>query len=243
MYKRFQWRTKKINYEQPECIDEQELAVPNASDIRIRIIDKGRDHLTCKLQNERIMKQKKILLTVALSSFALLALLSCNKSTGTSAGATDSSAIFTATIAGVDWKADSVTARLRPEDHEHEKLITITGFSATRVITIELLDTAATPNDSTMTTRQYNAGYHGDAAFSYLADQTIVGRDTLWKYNGAGSTGQATVTSSNGETKRISGNFNFMARVFVINTNGVSTDSVAVTNGVFTNIPYLYKQH
>jgi len=43
--------------------------------------------------------------------------------------------------------------------------------------------------------------------------------------------------------KRISGTFSFEAKVLVIDSTGLLTDSVNVTSGVFNNIPYSYLKH
>jgi len=53
----------------------------------------------------------------------------------------------------------------------------------------------------------------------------------------------ANVTVSDGVNKRISGTFQFNARVLSIDSTGLAIDSVTVTAGVFKNIPYSYLKH
>jgi hypothetical protein len=101
------------------------------------------------------MKTIKVLLLALLFGNIIFLGSSCVKSASgsdTATGSADSSAVFTATINGVDWQADSVSAVLEqlyfPQDL---KLLIITGYSGTKRIIIECSDTSSVgSNDSTM---------------------------------------------------------------------------------------------
>ncbi|MDR3711485.1 MAG: DUF6252 family protein [Puia sp.] len=172
-------------------------------------------------------------------------LLSCRKDGVRSNPVTtvsDSSASFSATIGGVNWQTDSVTAVMGHEFPGYAKIITINGYTSGRVISISLRDTSFyTSNDSTLLTGQYIVNNHGmDAAFVYLSEKALVGRDSVWRIQGAAESGTATVTASDGIGKLISGTFNFTARVVTLDSINLGIDTLAVSNGVFKNIPYVY---
>src|ERR1700738_555051 len=101
------------------------------------------------------MKTRKFLLPAVLLGSACI-IFSCTKNGAGpgSAVTADTSAIFSATIGGVSWKTDTVSAVMLNSSHEgeqlREKLMTITGISANRTITIILKDaTSVTASDST----------------------------------------------------------------------------------------------
>jgi len=43
--------------------------------------------------------------------------------------------------------------------------------------------------------------------------------------------------------KKVSGTFNFTARVLTIDSTSLKVDSLVVSNGVFNNVPYVYLRH
>jgi hypothetical protein len=170
---------------------------------------------------------------------------SCKKSVvGTSATAsTDSSAAFSATIAGVTWNSDSVTAVLVNGRGPGDKWMTISGWSSARLISISLHDTS-TATDSTITIGQYLVDAGPEAAgFGYASDKILIGRDSIWSRSGVARSGQATVTALDAAKKSVSGTFNFTARIVVVDSLGLHADSVVVTNGLFKNIPYKVRHH
>ncbi len=176
---------------------------------------------------------------------ALNGLLSCRKENLNGSHTTfDSTAIFSATIDGTEWQTDSVSAFLVGDYRGRNKVMTLTGYTTNRVISISLLDTSKSGNDSTLAVQQYPLANWGNAsAFGYAADRIAYGRGTVWQQEGTGISGTADVTSSDSAAKRITGTFNFIARVLVIDSTGGVIDSVNVTNGVFKNIPYSYLKH
>ena len=176
----------------------------------------------------------------------LLFLFSCRKESGNPARITaDTSAIFSATVAGADWKTDSVSAVLVGESRDHDKIITITGYTRDRVITFSLRDTSAVgSNDSTISMKTYTVNnWDSEAAFGYLNGRIALGRDSVWQEQGASISGQAVVSASDGATRRISGNFSFTARVIRVDSASLHFDTVNVSNGLFKNIPYNYLHH
>jgi len=183
---------------------------------------------------------------VRLAGMALLcvlySLVSCRKENlnGNSSTA-DSTAVFSATIDGVDWRTDSVSAFLVGDSRGHTKVMAITAYTSKRAISISLQDTTTTGNDSTMTVQQYALGEWGNAsAFAYANDKVQVGRNLVWQQEGEAVNGTADVTASDGVNKLVSGTFQFNARVLSIDSVGLTIDSVTVTNGVFKNIRYSY---
>lgn len=159
---------------------------------------------------------------------------------------TDSAATFSATVAGVVWQTDSVSAFLVNQYPSRGKIMTITGYTANRVITISLKDTSFNgSNDSTIKPQQYAINNRMPfAAFSYANNWIHLGRNYGWQEEGSADSGQATVTASDGVAKIISGTFSFQAISLKIDSTGyISLDTVNVTNGVFTNIPYTYFRH
>lgn len=193
------------------------------------------------------MKSKNLpvwaLLLAALSSL----IFSCQKNgaSTSSTGTSDSSVVFSATIAGTAWTADSVTAVLVNGHDSADKVMTICGFSSAKLITISLHDTAtSTATDSSMAITQYSVGGWPEAAsFSYAADKIVFGHDSVWNHTGVAKSGQASVTASDAAKKRISGTFNFTARVITLDSLNFHADTLVVSNGVFKNIPYTFKQH
>jgi len=155
----------------------------------------------------------------------------------------DSTAVFSASINGVSWQTDSVSAFLVGDARTDTKIITITGYTSQRVIAVSLRDTTSS-NDSTMSVQQYPLDSWGNAsAFAYGNNRVFYGPNVTWQQQGSAVTGTADVTASDGVNKRISGTFSFTAKLLVIDSVGLTTDSVTVTNGVFKNIPYSYLKH
>jgi hypothetical protein len=192
-------------------------------------------------------KAKKIWLPGLVLLCSVYGLLSCRKENLNGIhSAADSTAVFSATVDGTDWSTDSVSAFLVEDDRGKPRIMTITGYTSQRVISISLRDTSSGSNDSTMSVQQYPLGNWGNAsAFAYGNNRVNFGPNVTWQQQGEAISGEANVTASDGVDKRISGTFNFNARVLVIGTagSGLSTDSVKVTNGIFSNIPYSYLKH
>ena len=190
-------------------------------------------------------KTTKIWLPGLVLLCSLYGLLSCRKENLNGVGSTaDSTALFSASVDGVDWQTDSVSAFLVGDHRDHSKIMTITGYTSKRVISISLRDTSSGPNDSTMTVRQYLLDNWGNAAgFAYGNNRISYGPNLIWQQQGVAVSGGANVTASDGVNKRISGTFSFTAKVLVIDSTGLSTDSVNVTNGIFKNVPYSYLKH
>jgi hypothetical protein len=191
------------------------------------------------------MKTTKIWLQGLVLLCSLYGLLSCHKENLNGAGSTiDSTALFSASVDGVAWQTDSVSAFLVGDPRSQSKIMTITGYTSKRVIAISLRDTSSGPNDSTMTVQQYPLDSWGNAAaFAYGNNRIGYGPNLTWQQQGAAIRGEANVTTSDGVAKRISGTFSFTAKLLVIDSTGLRTDSVNVTNGVFKNIPYSYLKH
>lgn len=191
------------------------------------------------------MKSKNLPVLALLTASLSVLMYSCVKTgaSTTATGTTDSSAVFSATIGGTAWKADSVTAILVNGHDSSDKLMTISGFSSTNEIVITLHDTAISgSSDSTMAIRQYLVdSWRESAVFNYSADKIAIGHDTIWNHSGVSKSGQATVTACVGATKKITGTFNFTARVFTHDSLSLHIDTLVVSNGVFKNIPYIFK--
>ena len=191
------------------------------------------------------MQTTKLLLAGLLLLWATSALLSCRKEdlNGSHAVA-DSTAVFSAMVAGVNWQTDSVSAFLACAAADQPRIMTITAMASQEVISISLRDTARGANDSTMSVASYPVGGWGDAAvFEYAKNSVLVGRSLVWQQEGSSTSGQAVVTASDGVNKNISGTFSFTAKLLVVDSLGFHVDSVNVTNGVFKNIPYSYFKH
>ncbi|MBN8850953.1 MAG: hypothetical protein BGO55_29360 [Sphingobacteriales bacterium 50-39] len=190
-------------------------------------------------------KTIKIRLAAVALLCALYSLVSCRKENlNGNSRTTDSSAVFSAMINGVEWKTDSVSAFLVGDYRDHSKVMAITAYTSQKAISINLQDTTTTGNDSSMTVQQYALGGWGDAsAFAYANGKIQVGRNLVWQQQGEAVSGVANVTVSDGVNKRISGTFQFNARVLSIDSTGLAIDSVTVTAGVFKNIPYSYLKH
>lgn len=192
------------------------------------------------------MKTNKVLLLALLFGNLILIGASCVKSASgsdTSTGSADSSALFTATIDGVNWQADSVSAALNQLYFpEGLKLLIITGYSGTKRIIIECSDTSsAGSNDSTMSLATYaEDSLSRNAAFEYFSRTSSSLTDTLWVQGGLATGGSVTLSASDGIKKRVSGSFQFSARMFQIDSMGMDTSgsTVTITNGVFKHIPY-----
>jgi len=193
------------------------------------------------------MQTKKIWLPALVLLCSVYGLLSCRKENLNGIhSATDSTAVFSATVDGADWSTDSVSAFLVGDDRGKFRVMTISGYTSKRVISISLRDTSSGSNDSTMSLQQYPLESWGNAsAFAYGNNRIYFGPNVTWQEQGEAISGEANVTASDGVNKRISGTFSFVARVLVIGTGGsaLSMDSVHVTNGVFKNIPYSYLKH
>jgi hypothetical protein len=199
-------------------------------------------------QTVNFMYKGAILLPVfLLSGLSLLLTTACRK-TGpltntTSAG--DTTGVFSASIAGTAWTADSVSAVLVQGDHDWEKVLTITGFSKDKFITVSLLDTTSVKGaDSSIDVKQYLVGgWRTAAGFAYAADKLAFRGDSVWQHVGTAYSGQATVSADDSVGKKVSGTFNFTARVLTIDSMNLKVDSLVVSNGVFNNIPYVYRRH
>lgn len=156
----------------------------------------------------------------------------------------DSTVNFSAVIGGTAWQTDSVSAFLVGYPRDRSRIMTITGFTSKRVISISLRDTSNSGNDSTLAVQSYPLEDWGNAsAFAYGYNRIGYGPNTTWQQQGPGISGQASVTVSDGIGKRLSGTFSFRARLLVIDSTGWHVDSVDVTNGVFQHVPYSYLKH
>lgn len=186
---------------------------------------------------------------VRLAGLALLcslcSLLSCRKENlNVNRPGGDSAIVFSATINGMEWKTDSVSAFLVGYYRGHSKVMAITGYTSQRIISINIQDTTTGGNDSTLAVGPYDLGDWGNAsAFAYANNRIEVGRNIVWQQQGEGVDGVASVTASDGENRLVSGTFQFTARVLSLDSTGVAIDSVTVTNGVFRNIPYNFLRH
>jgi protein tyrosine phosphatase len=193
------------------------------------------------------MKTIKILLPLLVLGCVLSILSSCRKTTVIrNTIPVDSLALFSATIGGVNWQTDSITAFLVNEEPFHNKIMTITGYTSNRVISLSLKDTSTSgSNDSTMAIQTYDVENHrSTAAFSYQNNPILLGRALVWQQEGNANTGSAIVTASDGVGRTISGTFQFTARLIDIDSTGnFVRDSVTVTDGVFKNISYSYFHH
>jgi len=176
---------------------------------------------------------------------ALYSLVSCRKENLNGSGSSaDSTAVFSATINGVEWKTDSVSAFLVGDSRSHRKVMAITAYTSQRALSISLQDTTTTGNDSTMMVQQYALGDWGNAsAFAYANDKVQIGRNLVWQQEGEAVSGAANLTASDGVNKLVSGTFQFNARVLSVDSMGLRIDSVTVTSGVFKNIRYSYLRH
>lgn len=190
-------------------------------------------------------KTTKIWLRGFVLLYFVYGLLSCRKENLNGANTmSDSTAFFSATVGGVSWQTDSVSAFLVGDRRNHSKVMTITGYTSKRAIAISLRDTSSIADDSTMGVQQYPLDSWGNAsAFAYGYNRVSYGPNVTWQQQGSAVMGEATVTASDGVNKRISGTFSFTAKVLVIDSTGLLTDSINVTNGVFKNIPYSYLKH
>jgi Family of unknown function (DUF6252) len=149
--------------------------------------------------------------------------------------------VFSASIAGTSWNADSVWAVLQNDSCHSIKIMTITGYSASRQITLLLADSSKLSSDSTITDEDYLlTDSINSAIFTYLASPLALGTDTIWSTEGVGQSGQATVTAVDGSSKKVTGNFHFNAQVVTIDSTGVRIDTLSITNGQFKNISYQY---
>jgi len=201
------------------------------------------------------MQFKKIWLPGLVLASVLWMVFSCRRETiSPNPPSADSTALFAATIDGVSWKTDTVFAFLENEFGHHAKILTITGYTSKRIITVSMRDTSYTgSNDSTMAVRQYSVpqfgvGGLGDAAaFSYANNRIKVGMDSVWQQQGIGISGQASITASNGVSKKVSGTFSFKAKVIAVDSTGsgpsLVLDSVTVSAGTFKNIHYTFFRH
>jgi hypothetical protein len=195
------------------------------------------------------MKAKKMMLTGLVLAAVLGIVSSCHKENAMSNPANpfaaDSLALFSANVAGVNWQTDSITAFLVNNYPSGAKIMTITGYSANRVISISLKDSSMVQaNDSTMNVQTYTVTNHrSTAAFAYNNNWILAGRNSGWQQEGVADSGQAVVTASDGVGKTISGTFGFTARVLSADSTGISVDTVSVVSGVFKDVPYTYFRH
>lgn len=180
---------------------------------------------------------------LACLSFLLLVLMfSCKKEDSTTSSSPGAS--FTASIAGVDWKADSVWAYLARDTAHNFKTLTITGYGASKELTVILTDSSQTTADSAVSVRIYALGasdLQHAVEFVYASTPVSIGSsDTVWSKYGLGYDGQAAVTADDASAKKVSGNFHFDAKAVTLDSTGLVMDTVKVTNGIFKNIPYKY---
>ncbi|HEX9511179.1 MAG TPA: DUF6252 family protein [Puia sp.] len=194
------------------------------------------------------MKTIKVLLLGGLSALLLFSSSSCTKSTAanTSAVLSDSSVVFTATIDGVNWQADSVSAVLDLAGNLNKfKLLSITGYSGTKRIVVQCADTSfVNSNDSTMSLATYTTdSLSGNGQFGYFIKTTTILQDTIWRPAGITTRGYTILSASDGVKKKVSGSFNFTTLYYAIDSTGIDTagTKVNITNGVFKNIPYKYR--
>src|SRR5579859_1425981 len=149
----------------------------------------------------RCMKTRPSVWLAMLCPIAFICVcLSCQKSvdkgSATSTSSSDSSALFSATIGGTGWSADSVIAVLVRDD-DGGKIMTLRGFSADTQIVVLLQDTSVTTaTDSSLGVHEYAVGsVWPGAEFSYLSDPIRIHRDSVWQNNGVAQSGEATVTA------------------------------------------------
>jgi len=182
-----------------------------------------------------------------LSGLSLMLTTACRKTGSiTNPGSSaDTSGVFSASIGGTAWTADSVEAVLVQGDHDWDKVLTITGFSKDKFITVSLLDTTSVIGaDSSVDVKQYLVGgWRTAAGFAYAADKIAFRGDSVWQHVGTAYSGQATVSADDPVSKKVSGTFNFTARVLTIDSTSLKVDSLVVSNGVFNNIRYVYRRH
>lgn len=184
--------------------------------------------------------------TWKLSLWTLVAaapIFSCAKiGIGTTAtGTSDTSAVFSATIAGTAWKADSVNAVLITTDLS--KIITMTGWKGNKLVTLTIQDTSfSSATDSSLTVKAYStSGWFPGTALQYAIDTTVRNGDTAWVPQLNSETGETTVTATSATGKTITGTFAFTGIICIMDsTQTMKFDTVAITNGVFKNVPYTY---
>lgn len=125
-----------------------------------------------------VMSIRKIRLPGLLLLCTWWAMFSCRKeNVSANPMLADSTALFSATIGGTNWQTDSVTAFLVSEVRNGDKIMTITGYTSNRVISISLRDTSIV-NDSTLTAQLYPAdsnSWGNASAFAYAYDKIWVG--------------------------------------------------------------------
>lgn len=194
------------------------------------------------------MKSNNLFVWAVLLASLPFLIIACQKTGAhTSNTATsDSTVVFSATVAGTTWTADSVSAVLVNDDRDNDdKVMTIWGFSPSKLITVTLNDTSiSAATDSSMAVAQYSVGsWPETAAFGYLANLVLLGRDSVWSQQGVSTSGQASVTASDAVKKKISGTFNFTAKVITLDSLTFHADTLVITNGVFKNIPYTVRHH
>ncbi|TDW96076.1 DUF6252 family protein [Dinghuibacter silviterrae] len=188
------------------------------------------------------MKNWKLLLWTLVAATPIF---SCQKmGIGTTAtGTSDTSAVFSATIAGTAWTADSVTAVLVYGSQLPDKVLTLTGKSSGKIVTLSIQDTAfSSSTDSSLTVKEYStSGLVTGTAFQYAIDTTLRNGDTTWVPQLSAETGETTVTSTSASGKTVTGTFAFTGIICVVDsTHTMTFDTVAITNGVFKNINYTF---
>src|SRR5579859_2761553 len=158
------------------------------------------------------MRFEKIRVPGLILAYVLCMVFSCRRETiSPNPISADSTALFSATVNGVSWQTDTVLAFLGNEFGSHARILTITGYTSNRIITISLLDTSdGGSNDSTMAVQQYDVNSGGNAAgFSYSNNRIKAGMDSVWQQRGIAISGQAAVAASDGVNKKVSGTFSF----------------------------------
>src|SRR5882724_10885022 len=114
----------------------------------------------------------------------LYGMLSCRKENlnGGNRTTVDSTALISASFDGMAWQTDSVTAFLVGDYRGRSKIMTITGYTSKRVVSISLRDTSSGPNDSTMTVQQYSLDSWGNAsAFAFGSNRIGNGPNLTWQ--------------------------------------------------------------
>ena len=84
-------------------------------------------------------------------------------------------------------------------------------------------------------------GWRTAADFAYAADKFLFRGDSVWQHVGTAKSGQVTVTADDAAGKKVTGTFSFTARVLTIDSTSLKVDTLVISNGVFSNIPYVYK--
>lgn len=135
---------------------------------------------------------------------------------------TNTSGLITAKVDGVDWKADQSATATVVGDSNNNFLVTIAG-TKTDGTSVQLLMQDFKTGTFDFTDTSLNDGVYHDASGDFDASNDT----TLGVIHGT-----IQVTSIDTLLKTISGTFSFTGY------NDSATASRAITNGVFTNVPY-----